>query len=179
MSGSDSVPNGFRQIPGFPRYAIDENGTVISVCSPRSTRNKPWDKAKRLKPATAKDGYRRVCLSQGGREHTPLVHKLVLITFVGPRPEGMECRHLDGCKTNNHVSNLAWGTPRENHQDKLLHGTKQWGEHANGVKLKTNDVLEIRRRAADGEKRWDIAKDFPVSMSAITRIILRKAWKHV
>ena len=33
MSDADSsVPDGFRQIPGFQRYAIDENGTILSVC---------------------------------------------------------------------------------------------------------------------------------------------------
>lgn len=178
MSESNSVPNGFRQIPGFPRYAVDEHGAVISVCGTRGG-IKSWDKAKRLKPSTAKDGYRRICLWHEGREHTALVHKLVLLTFVGPCPDGMECRHLDGCKTNNHKDNLAWGTSSENKQDKALHGTKQCGEKANGVKLKTNDVLEIRRRAASGERRIDIAKDFQLGISSIHRIIHRKAWAHV
>lgn len=178
MSASDSVPNGFRQIPGLPHYAIDENGTVLSVRNGRG-KNRPWDEARRLKPSTAKDGYRRVCLCNNGHEQTALVHALVLTTFVGPRPSGMECRHIDGCKTNNHVSNLAWGTSSENHHDKLLHGTKQWGEQANGAKLNTNDVLEIRRRAASGERHTDIAKDFPVNQATISKIISRTRWKHV
>ena len=29
------------------------------------------------------------------------IHHLVLLTFVGPRPEGMEVRHLDGDPLNN------------------------------------------------------------------------------
>lgn len=173
----DSLPNGFRQIPGFPRYAINENGTVISVCNGRG-KNRTWAEAKRLRPSTAKDGYLRLCLSDG-REQTALVHALVLITFVGPRPIGMQCRHIDGCKTNNHVSNLAWGTSSENHQDKLLHGTKQWGEKASGAKLKANDVLEIRKRAENGERFTDIAKDFPVNTSTIFKIVLRQRWKHI
>jgi len=178
MLDSDTVPNGFRQLHGLPNYAIDESGTILSVCNGRG-KIRPWDKARRLKPSTAKDGYRRVCLSHNGREQTALVHTLVLTAFVGPRPTGMECRHIDGCKTNNHVSNLAWGTSSENHHDKLLHGTRQWGEQATNVKLKTNDVLEIRRRAANGECITDIAKDFPVDQPAIYKIISRKRWKHV
>jgi len=36
------------------------------------------------------------------------VDHLVLLAFVGPCPEGYECRHLDGDPANNHVDNLRW-----------------------------------------------------------------------
>ncbi len=178
MSESNSVPDGFRQIPGFPSYAIDEHGTVISVCNGR-WKNKPWENAKRLKPVPSQDGYLRVYLSQDGKEKTVYVHAMVLTTFVGPCPEELQCRHLDGNPANNHVANLAWGTRLENDRDKLLHGTKQLGEEVNGAKLKASDVLEIRRRAANGERKSDIAKDFPVNHTTISRIVDRKAWAHV
>lgn len=177
MSEHNSIPDGFVQLPGLPRYAIDKNGIVISVCNGRA-KDRPWSEAQQLKPS-GKDGYRRVCLSHEGREITALVHRLVLTTFIGPCPDGMQCRHLDGCKTNNHVDNLAWGTSVENHQDKLVHGTKQWGEQATKVKLKTSDVLEIRRRAASGERLVDISKDFPVKYATIRNIVHRKRWTHV
>jgi hypothetical protein len=53
------------------------------------------------------------------------IHHLVLQTFVSPRPEGLLCRHLDGDCTNNNVSNLAWGTPRENYNDCIKHGSNK------------------------------------------------------
>ena len=52
-----------------------------------------------------------------------LVHVLVLSTFVGPRPDGMEVRHLDGNSLNNSLENLAWGTHKENTQDAFVHGS--------------------------------------------------------
>lgn len=179
MSESNSVPNGFRKIPGFPRYAIDEYGTVISVCASGRGKDRSWGHAKRLNPVPSQDGYLRVYLSQDGKENTVYVHAMVLTTFVGPCPEGLQCRHLDGNPANNHVTNLAWGTRLENDRDKLLHGTKQLGEEVNGAKLKASDVLEIRRRAANGERKSDIAKDFPVNHTTISRIVLRKTWTHV
>lgn len=178
---SDSIPHGFRQIPGFPRHAVDENGTVISICPVNGLgENRLWENAKRLNQSTDMHGYRRVCLRHNGLKHTVNVHRIVLTTFVGPRPNGMECRHLDGNKTNNHLSNLAWGTRSENALDKILHGTKQWvGEKNSRSKLNPNDVLEIRRRAASGEKSVSIAKDFPVDHTSIAKIVVRKTWKHI
>ena len=176
MSESDPIPNGFRQIPGFPRYAIDESGTVISVCPiNRFGENRAWKDAKRVKQLPDTDGYPRVYLSHDGKGHTVNVHRLVLLTFVGPCPDGMQCRHLDGKQTNNHVSNLAWGTKIQNERDKLTHGTAG----TVGLKLKADDVREIRRRAETGELQKVIAKDFSVHVSNVSRIILRKAWKHV
>lgn len=41
----------------------------------------------------------------GGRS----VGELVLETFVGPKPKGMKCIHLDGDLENNRLDNLVWG----------------------------------------------------------------------
>lgn len=54
---------------------------------------------------------------------TCLIHHLVLEAFVGPRPQGCECRHLDGNPTNNILTNLVWGTHVENMRDRARHGT--------------------------------------------------------
>lgn len=50
------------------------------------------------------------------------VHSLVLEAFVGPKPEGMQCRHLNGNKQDNRLENLAWGTAKENAADSVAHG---------------------------------------------------------
>jgi hypothetical protein len=67
-----------------------------------------------LKLSVANNGYYMVDLRRGELRRNCTVHRLVLETFVGPCSEGMECRHLDGCETNNKVENLAWGTRLEN-----------------------------------------------------------------
>lgn len=69
-----------------------------------------------------KNGYQRVTLSMSGRKSSRLIHHLVLEAFVGPRPEGMECRHLNGDPSDNRLENLEWGTSSENTFDVVRHG---------------------------------------------------------
>jgi hypothetical protein len=64
-----------------------------------------------------------VTLCSNGRQESWFVHQLVAAAFLGPRPDGLEVRHLDGDPLNNAVSNLAYGTRLENIQDKKRHGT--------------------------------------------------------
>lgn len=179
---SESIPDGFLQIPGYPRYAINESGTVLSACvrgRPSVKNNRSWKDSKHLKPTTSRDGYHSVKLCHDGQSRRVTVHILVLTTFVGPCPSGMECRHIDGNPANNHKDNLAWGTRSENSQDKLLHGTHSRGDRSGLAKLTTADVLAIRARAANGESNVDIAKDFLVHETSICLIVRRKRWKHV
>jgi len=180
MSDSDNtIPAGFRAIPGYPRYAIDEHGTILSICGRGPGNIRHWKDALRVNPAIDKDGYRKVSLRHDGRGRQIFIHKLVLITFIGPRPVGHQCRHVDGNPENNHISNLAWGTSLENQHDRVCHGTDSRGERHGRVKLKDSDVLEIRRRAANGERISNITKDFPLDRQSIYRIVNRQSWKHI
>lgn len=42
--------------------------------------------------------------------------------FVGPRPEGLEVRHLDGDPSNNVLSNLTYGTRSDQRMDDVRNG---------------------------------------------------------
>jgi hypothetical protein len=83
-------------------------------------------KIKAAKPD--RNGYVRLTLSKKGIKSRKSVHTLVLEAFVGPAPEGYECRHLDGNKENNCQENLCWGTPQENAADRKKHGTQTGGK---------------------------------------------------
>jgi hypothetical protein len=74
-----------------------------------------------MKP-TLVNGYPNVTLSHAGKSWLRRVHTLVLDAFVGPRPQGMVCCHIDGVRTNNLLSNLRWGTSSENNYDIVRHG---------------------------------------------------------
>ena len=79
-----------------------------------------------LKPQYSNTGhYASVGMSINSHLRTRKVHTLVALAFLGERPAGLDARHLDGDKTNNAVSNLAWGTRSENEHDKVRHGTHQ------------------------------------------------------
>lgn len=79
--------------------------------------------ARELRPGpNGQSGHLRVNLSRNGRSVTKPIHVAVLESFVGPRPEGLEARHLDDDPTNNNLSNLAWGTRLENMLDRVRNG---------------------------------------------------------
>jgi hypothetical protein len=76
-----------------------------------------------MKLRASSKGYITVNLKPGGaiKLKTMRVHRLVLDAFVGPCPDGMECRHLNGVKADCRLSNLAWGTRKENIEDRVRH----------------------------------------------------------
>lgn len=124
-----------------------------------------------LKTGAHPKGYRSLVLSVGGQRKTVLVHHLVLTAFVGPRPEGMETRHLDRDRTNNRLSNLLWGTSAENEADKRRHGTAGRGDRNAMAKINEVQVLELRVRAAQGESQYSIARDLGISQPQVSRIL--------
>lgn len=134
----------------------------------------------RLNPTTTKRGYQIVCLQ--GKVYQ--VHSLILEAFVGPRPKGNECRHLDGKPGNNRLTNLRWGTPKENGEDRAIHGT--WSNGGRSLKGSLNpqakltdqdvkDIMEMKRR---GVKQKDIAILKKVSDATISLIVRKLKWVH-
>jgi hypothetical protein len=114
-------------VPGYEGlYEVSDAGSVRSV--PRVVLRSviiPVKRAGKLLKGTPRQhhGDLKVYLCKNGRPTTCLVHRLVLLAFVGPCPPGYECLHDDGNPANNVLSNLHWGTPLENAQDMLRHGT--------------------------------------------------------
>jgi len=71
-----------------------------------------------------RNGYLCFNLCKSGHRANGRIHVLVLLAFVGPRPEGQQARHLNGNATDNRRVNLAWGTPKQNTADSIRHGTQ-------------------------------------------------------
>jgi len=81
------------------------------------------------------------------------VHRMVLLAFVGPAPEGMKCRHLNGNPKDNRLENLCWGTSSENNRDIVRHG-----RHITS-RLSNDQIREIRRMPGSLRK---IAAEFGI-----------------
>lgn len=73
-------------------------------------------------------GYPIVTLRKDGKRSLHRVHRLVLVAFVGPAPEGLQGCHNDGDSTNNHLTNLRWDSVSANAKDRIRHGTHNWME---------------------------------------------------
>lgn len=77
-----------------------------------------------MNPIRMASGYLTVGIyeEKGKKPTTYLLHRLVLELFDGPPlPARNDARHLDGVKSNNQLSNLAWGSRSENMQDVVRH----------------------------------------------------------
>lgn len=53
------------------------------------------------------------------------------------------------------------------------------GERHHRAKITRLDVLNIRNRAANGESLSSIARDFPLTLTAVSRIVSGQSWAHV
>lgn len=172
-----------RKIAGFPAYRVTPDGSIWTCWKRANTLGNGHgyimqETFKRMRLGKHKFGYHQVGLNIGnGKVCRRLVHALVLNAFVGPRPKGMQCRHLDGNPDNNHISNLVWGTARENQIDRRRHGTHKEGEYHPGAKRKAKVILRIIAALRSGAKQTEVAKEFKVHQGYISNIYRGKIWK--
>ena len=173
----------WKPIVGYEgRYEVSNFGRVS--CLPRVQERSDGRTFKHpggvLKSSVARQsGHTRVNLRKDGESLTAWIHQLVAVAFIGPRPDGHEVCHDDGVPSNNRAENLAWGTRKENIEDRRRHGTLIVGEAVTGSVLKVGQVQEIKARLCAGKKSCDLAVEFGVSESAISNIKTGKRWTHV
>ena len=166
----------WKPIVGFEgRYEVSNHGRVKSLLRCRGT----TERILRPRIRDHRFSYLSVCLYTRKHKQSIFIHRLVLATFVGPCPVGMECRHLDGNSVNNRLVNLCWGTPVENAADQRRHGVQAIGERHGRAKLTDDGVREIRGLLNQGLSICKIARLFGVHRKAIYLIKHDKTWKHV
>jgi hypothetical protein len=166
----------FRELPQFPGYRVGDDGSVWSRRDHGVIRG-PW---RQLKPKLDKDGYSVLALRANNCDRHCRIHVLMLMAFVGPRPNGQVGRHIDDDKSNNKLSNLAWGTLKQNSQDAVRNGCFDFRGERNGrAKLTENDVREIRKLRAAGLTQKQVAQRFGIHWMRVSEIDRKKAWAHV
>ena len=137
-------------------------------------------KGKLLSPGSIPTGHLVVNLCKKGVQKTKYVHHLVLEAFVGLCPSGCEARHFpDRNPENNAVTNLSWGTKKEQFQDRKTHGTVQYGTKSPNAKLTEKKVLKIRKLYEEGISGAELSRRYCVSEGTIRQVIRRTQWKHV
>lgn len=109
----------YRPIPGFPDCYAGMDGSIVRCGDPI----KSWVK-------DAKRGKKYVCVrlrDETGRWRIVYVHKLVMLAYRGPRPNGLQTLHADDDGGNNALVNLSYGTQSDNWRDRKLNGRDGWG----------------------------------------------------
>jgi hypothetical protein len=125
----------YKILDEYPQYKIYPDGKVYSI-----------KLKKYIDGHKNKRGYYAFTLYnlEGKRKHKGL-HQLLAMAFI-PNPNNYEIvRHLDDNKDNNCLSNLKWGTIKENIEDairnnvfKIPDNSKRWL-----VKVPNGDTIEV------------------------------------
>lgn len=170
---------GMYEVSNFGR--VKSIARVVQLTGTDRRYNKKSLRCRILSQKKKKNGYMEVTLSASGKSSVRTVHRLVLEAFVGPCPDGMECRHFpDRDKANNRSSNLSWATRIENDRDKDRHGTRSRGEHRWNAKLTTDEVVKIRDLRSTGRYSMsELAVMFDVSKKSILNVVHGRNWRHV
>ena len=171
----------WRPVVGLQHYEVSSSGRVRSLdrvitARRRSGLTMMTLSGKVLRHGSNGRGYLRVCLRGDCRRIWEYVHRLVLTAFVGPCPDGEECCHWDGDPSNNHISNLRWGTRAGNCADSIRHGTMIRGERCGSAKLKEMDVHFARHWTKKGYARQHVGEVLGVSSRTIGDIVNGKCW---
>jgi len=168
----------YRVIPNYPNYEISRTGTVRRRKGGRGARvghELAWN--------IHESGYAYVNLWHGAKRACKRVHRLVWRAWVGEIPADRQINHLNGDPTDNRLENLECVTASENmqHAYAVLHRrpASRGATHHN-AKLTAEDVLAIRALSGLADmSNVDIGTLFDVSDSRVSRIVNRKAWRHV
>ena len=132
------------------------------------------------KPSADPRVYPQMCMTNSkGKQATKRVHRMVAEAFLGPCPEGKQCGHLDGDRTNNRTDNLRWVTQKENDSHKKRHRTLIFGEDHYSTKLSNAKVKAMRLDFKNGLLRPDIIKKYGVSQKTVWEITSGKGWSLV
>ena len=169
----------WRPVVGYERlYEVSSLGRVrgLSRKVPHSAVTAITIKRKLLRLHLGSHGYLQFSPWKKGVQQTLLVHQEVLKAFVG-EAMGLECRHLDGNRVNNMLSNLDYGTKSQNANDKRRHGTMVQGEKQRHAKLTEDAVRHIRN--SPGVTGRALAKMHGVHATTVSKIRLGYTWTHL
>lgn len=167
----------WRPVRGFEGYyEVSDQGRVKRVAGGPGTRVGTI-----LKPSTGKTGYHHVMLTKNGKPQKHFVHRIMLHAFKRPmRADQTDTRHLNGIPNDNRLCNLEFGTKTENQADRAIHGTTLYGARNPCAKLTEIQVQEIRTRCITEKiTHRELARQYGVSRSLISRIVSREIWNHL
>lgn len=163
----------WKPYPPDPRYLVSDQGRVRGP------------KGGILKPGYNNKGYPCIQLCKGQeflkenekRCKNGFIHRMVLITFVGFPPDGMQACH--GPKGNGDASleNLRWDTKTANEHDKRRDGTLQEGER-HGLHKLTNELVRYIRDHPELTLK-ELARYCGVHFSTVAYVRRGETWDHV
>lgn len=125
--------------------------------------------------ALDKDGYGRIGCKQSGLE-SRTAHRLICIWEYGNPPfDGAEAAHRCGNERCVNPQHLRWASTLENNRERRAHGTMPVGEMIQTAKITAAQAKAIY---ADPRLQIDIASDYGVGQTFISKIKSGRTWAH-
>lgn len=168
----------WRSVIGFEsKYKISNTGKLLIL----NYKNRGVDQIGNSN--AGRDGYHRVYMFTGTYIKAFLLHRLVAIHFL-PKPEledKKQVNHIDGNKSNNHVTNLEWVNAYENVAHAMRTGLmNNVGVNNGSAVLEESDVPVLKKMLASGKiTQKKLADIFGVSPMTISHAVKGKTWKHL
>lgn len=124
---------------------------------------------KYLKPQNNGNGYLKVTLMHEGKRYQRYVHRLVAFHFIASDVDCPEVDHIDGDKTNNHVSNLRWVSRSENSKN-FCRKSRKGKTTVHRTDTEVRAILALHRK---GKSSVEIGKYFDIPRQTVYSIIKR------
>lgn len=152
----------FKEIPGFPKYAINAQGEIWSYYCNRKIKAHE----------SSRGGYKNVCLVRDGKNNWLQLHRLLALVFLDlpDLHSELEVDHIDGNPYNNRLSNLQVLT-KEQHREKTRNSH---GWDAKGSRLCSNCKTPIQNRNISGYCSSCKQETFDITEEAIVIAIREK-----
>lgn len=154
----------WKPIPEFPEYSVNYYGQVKSF--------KLYSEGRLLKPHYDKDGYLCLKLRKNNKAVGMKVHRAVALAFLENPDNLPQVNHKNCLKFDNTLTNLEWCSNTENQRH-------AWMRDRKTLKLKVEQVSEIKTKIRQGISNKELAKQFSVDPSIISCIKHNKIWKDV
>lgn len=145
----------------------------------------PWMGFK-IRPSPTRAGCRRLPYGRFDvwsptlrKVRTFAAHRHLWSKLYGRIPKGRVVMHTCDNASCVNPEHLQLGTQRQNVHDARRKGRLPVGTRMPTHKLTDADIVEIRRRRAQGEYCHVIGKDFGVSHMLVSFIARGKRWRHV
>lgn len=177
----------WRAIPGFDGwYEVSSAGEVRSWRKRGKGSGSRRHEPIHLRQATSSSGYPGVRLYRDGVGRTSNVHRLVMLSFVGECPEGLEVCHGDGDRLNNALGNLRYDTKSANARDREAHNERTRGYSRPELSGELNPIARFtdqevegaRARVLAGERQVDVARDMGVPRATMSKWINHRTYRR-
>ena len=156
-----------RAIPNYPGYFACSDGRIFGIRFKHP-----------LRQSLNGPGYKQVTLCNDGGPKIHAVHRLIAAAFCPGH--GRDVNHKNGDKADNRADNLEWCSRSSNQRHAADIGLKPSGEKSHlCTKLKTADVLQIRKLLKKRTPQSKIGNLFNVSQSLVSKIKNRHKWRQL